>query len=149
MTSGGGTGDLAAEPNWWLRAVRSGTGQAIRWLAVLGLVVWRWAAGAPSGFSGWLPVLIIVVLLLLPDADTVAFGGVQLEMRRTREEVTGLREQVTNLQVAQAKATGIGALNLTTESPEVARVLTAAVGLVTQTAANEGTPIERYDPGAA
>jgi hypothetical protein len=149
MTSGGGTGQMAAEPSWWQRAVRSGTGQAIRWLTVLGLVLWRWAAGAPSGFSGWLPVVIIAVLLLLPDADSVAFGGVKLEMRRARQEITGLRDQVTNLQIAQARATGIGALNLTTDSPEVARVLAAAVGLATQTAANEGTAIEPYDPGAA
>jgi hypothetical protein len=145
MASGG----REARPNWLQRAVHSGTGQAIRWGAVLGLVLWRWAAGVPSGFSGWLPILIIGVLLLLPDAESVAFGGVTLEMRRTREEITGLRQQVMQLQVAQARAAAIGALNLTTENPEVAQVVAAAVRLTAQTAASEGTRIEPYQPGAS
>ena len=71
MASGGRKAD---EPNWLERAAHSGTGQAIRWGGVLGLVLWRWAAGVPSGFPGWLPILIIAVLLLLPDAESVAFG---------------------------------------------------------------------------
>ncbi len=110
-------------------------------------MLWRWAAGVPSGFSGWLPILIIAVLLLLPDAESVAFGGVTLEMRRTREEITGLRQQVMQLQVAQASAAAIGALNLTTENPQVAEVIAAAVRLTAQTAASEGTQIEPYQPG--
>ena len=144
MASGGRKAD---EPNWLERVVHSGTGQAIRWGGVLGLVLWRWAAGVPSGFSGWLPILIIAVLLLLPDAESVAFGGVTLEMRRTREEITGLRQQVMQLQVAQASAAAIGALNLTTENPQVAEVIAAAVRLTAQTAASEGTQIEPYQPG--
>jgi hypothetical protein len=95
-----------AARNWWQRAVRSGYGQAARWLAVLGLVLWRWAAGAPTTFTGWLPVLIVAVVLLLPDAESVDFGGIRLEMRRTREEIVGLRQQVTQLQITQAGAVG-------------------------------------------
>lgn len=127
----------------------AGYGQAIRWLAVLGLVLWQWVSGPPLAFTGWLPVLIVSVLLLLPDADSVAFGGVKLEIRRTREEVTQLRSQMTNLQIAQARAAGIGSLNVATDNPEVAREIAAAVGLVTAIIANEDTEIEPYDPGPA
>jgi hypothetical protein len=142
------TGDNTGGPNWWERAVRSGTGQAVRWFAVLGLVLGRWVAGLPSGFAGWVPVLILSVLLLLPDADSIAFGGVKLEMRRAREEVAGLRQQVTQLQVAQARAAGIGVANLATESPEVAREWAAAIGLTTKTAVSEESETEPYHPGA-
>ncbi|MGO8956553.1 MAG: hypothetical protein ACLQFR_04160 [Streptosporangiaceae bacterium] len=164
-------GPPASRPNWWQRALGSGAGQAVRWLVVLALVVGHWLVtvlgpvtghghwlttaslvfgqkGNPGSFTGWVPVIVISVLLLLPDADSVAFGGVKLEMRRTREEVTGLRSQVTNLQVAQARAAAIGAMSLRTENPEVARVFAASVGLLAKTAASEDTEIEDYDPGA-
>jgi hypothetical protein len=147
MTSRVGAGQATGDPNWWQRAVRSGCGQAIRWRAVLGLVLWRWAAGLPSGFAGWLPVLVVALLLLLPDADSVAFAGVRLEMRRSREEAAALRQQVTQLQMTQARAAGIGAFNVTTENPAVARELRAAIGLTAQTAASERSEIEPYDPG--
>lgn len=148
MTSGDGADRTVAEPNWFQRVVRSGTGQAVRWAAVLGLVLWRWAAGIPSDFIGWLPVLILALLFLLPDADSVAFGGVKLEMRQAREEVAGLRQQVMQLQVAHASAAAIGALSLATENPEVVREFLAAIGLAARIAASEDTPTEPYDdPG--
>jgi hypothetical protein len=138
MTSGEGTGHEADGPNRWEQVVRSGWGQAIRWFAVLGLVLWRWAAGVPSDFTGWLPALIVVLLLLLPDADSVAFGGVKLDMRRTREEVTGLRSQVMNLQVAQASATG-GSVHQT--------FILAAAAVPAETKANEDAGSEPYHRG--
>jgi len=144
MTSGGPAAD---KTNWWQRVVRSGTGQAVRWLAVLGLVLWRWADGLPSGFAGWVPVLIVSVLLLLPDADSVAFAGVKLEMRRAREEVAGLRQQVAQLQVAQARSGAIGTFSLATDNPAVAREVSAALGMSAQIAASEESEIEPYDPG--
>jgi hypothetical protein len=95
-----------ADQNWWQRAVHSGAGQAARWLAVLGLVIWRWQTGAPSSLTGWVPVAVVALVLLLPDAESVAFGGVRLELRRTREEIAGLRQQVTQLQIAHASSVG-------------------------------------------
>jgi hypothetical protein len=135
MTSGDDTGAKAreaakkAKPNWWLRAVRSGAGQAIRWLLVLSLVVGHWLVtvlgpvtghghwlttaslvfgqkGATSGFAGWVPVIVISVVLLLPDADSVAFGGVKFEMRQTREAVEQLRQEIQQTQ-GQEQATHV------------------------------------------
>ena len=108
-------------------------------------MLWRWAAGAPNDFTGWLPVVIVAVVLLLPDADSIAFGEVKLEMRRTREDVAVLRQQITNLQVAQARASSIGTLSLATESPEVVQEFAAAIGIAAQTAASEGTEIDVYE----
>jgi hypothetical protein len=135
------------EPNWWQKAVRSGWGQAARWLAVLGLVLWRWAEGLPSDFKGWVPVLIISVLLLLPDADSVAFGGVKLEMRQTREEVAGIRQQIMQLQVAQARSGAIGTLSVATDNPAVAKEIGAAIGMQAQIRLGEESESEPYDPG--
>jgi hypothetical protein len=149
MTTRHGTGAAPDQPNWWQQGIHSGAGQAIRWLAVLGLVLWRWAAGLPSDFTGWVPVLVISLLLLLPDADSVAFAGVKLEMRRAREEVAGLRQQVTQMQVAQARAGAIGTLSFATDNPEAARQFAAAVGLPTQIALSEESGVEPYDPGAS
>jgi hypothetical protein len=163
-----------AELNWWQQALRSGTGQAIRWLLVLILLVGHWLVttlgpiaghghwlttgsqvfgqkGNPGNFAGWVPVIIISVLLLLPDLESVAFGGVKLEMRRTREEVTDLREQITNLVTAQAQARAgaIGTLSLQTDNPDVARVFATAVEVPARIAANEGAPAEPYQPDGA
>jgi hypothetical protein len=57
--------------------------------------------GNPGSFAGWIPVIIVSVVLLLPDVETVAFGGVKLEMRRTQEEVADLRAQLTLLKQDQ------------------------------------------------
>lgn len=166
-SSGGSAGELrtAKADNWWQRGLRSGTGQAVRWLLVLALLLAHWLVtalgpvtghahwlttgslvfgqkGSPASFGGWVPVIIVSLLLLLPDADSIAFGGVKLEMRRTREEVTGLRDQVTNLQVAQASATGIGALNLTFQ---MAKETAAAAAVPLETKANEDAGMEPYE----
>lgn len=142
----------------WDRVVRSSAGQAMRWLAVLILLLGHWLVtmlgpitghahwlttaslvfgqkGNPGSFAGWVPVIIISLLLLLPDAESVAFGTVKLQMRQTREEVTGLRDQVTTLhatvhatqlQVAKASALSIGQLLVT--DPQMLKDLLAAFG---------------------
>jgi hypothetical protein len=114
------------KPNWWLRGARSGPGQAIRWLLVLALTVGHWLVttlgslhghglwltragmvlgqrGNPGSFAGWVPVIIISVVLLLPDVETVAFGGVKLEMRRTQAEVADLRAQLALVKQDQSQ----------------------------------------------
>jgi hypothetical protein len=130
--AGGEPKDKKADQNWWLRGLRSGTGQAVRWLLVLAVVVGHWLAtvlgpvtghgrwltdgslvfgqkGNPGSFSGWVPVVIISVVLLLPDVDSIAFGGMKLEMRRTRSEVAGLRQQIGLLSI-QSQHTAVNVI---------------------------------------
>jgi hypothetical protein len=112
-----------------------------QWLSSAHIPVGRWASGGPHTTIGFLPYILLILLLILPDADSVAFGGLRLEMRRTQQEVSGLRDQVTQLQVAQAEATAtaaaIGALTFATDSPEVARLYAAAFGVPARVAENE------------
>ena len=59
----------------------------IRYLGALGVVIGAWAVlGTPHSATAWLPVLVIVVLLLLPDASSVAFAGFAWQARQARDE---------------------------------------------------------------
>jgi hypothetical protein len=115
-------GNKPRDQNWFQLGLRSGVGQAVRWVLVLALLTGHWLAtvlgpvsghgrwltdaslvlgqkGNPGSFESWLPVLIISVLLLLPDLDSVALGGLKLETRRTREDIAALRQQITMMSV--------------------------------------------------
>lgn len=76
----------------------------LRWLGALGVVIWYWAkTGTPHSSSvwltAWLPALALVVVLALPDAASITFGGLRLEMRRTREDVAELRQQIMQMSI--------------------------------------------------
>jgi hypothetical protein len=112
-----------------------------QWLSSARIPVGRWASGGPHTTVGFLPYIVLILLLILPEADSVAFGGLRLEMRRTQREVSGLRDQVTQLQVAQAEATAtaaaIGALTVATENPEVMKLFAAAFGVAAKVVESE------------
>ena len=83
----------------------------IRWLAVVALMIGRWAAGIPATVTGWLGVLAVAGALILPDVAGIAFAGVRVELRRVRErqveterEVAGLRQEIHQMQIQQASA---------------------------------------------
>src|SRR5260370_4620034 len=61
----------------------------IRWLAVVALMIGRWAAGIPASVTGWLGVLAGAGALILPDVAGIAFAGVRVELRRVRERQGG------------------------------------------------------------
>ena len=75
-----------------------------RWLVVIGLLAWRWAAGIPNNIDGWLGVLAICLVLVLPDAASIAVGGLKIEMRQAKEEVANLKQQMFQMQIQQAAA---------------------------------------------
>ncbi len=59
----------------------------IRYLGALGVIIGAWdALGTPHSATTWLPVLVIVVLLLLPDASSIAFAGFAWQARQARDE---------------------------------------------------------------
>jgi hypothetical protein len=58
-----------------------------RWFIVLGLVIWRWAAGTPSTAAGWWPVLFLSVVLLLPDTSGILVAGSGIQFRDAVREV--------------------------------------------------------------
>jgi hypothetical protein len=83
----------------WRKAHSTAPLPLLRWLGALGVVIWFWdktgASHSASAFlTAWLPALVLVLVLVLPDAASVTFGGLKVEMRRTREEVAGLNQKI-------------------------------------------------------
>jgi hypothetical protein len=59
----------------------------VRYLGALGVVVGAWdVMGTPHSATAWLPVLVVVLLLLLPDASSIAFAGFAWQARQARDE---------------------------------------------------------------
>src|SRR5260370_33938350 len=56
----------------------------IRWLAVVALMIGRWAAGIPASITGWLGVLAVAGGLILPAVAGSAFAGGKVALRRGR-----------------------------------------------------------------
>jgi hypothetical protein len=80
------------------QAMRTPPFQFIRWLATLTTVVADWlAAGTPRSLISYAPVLMIVALLLLPDARSIKILGVKFE--RLTAEVTRQGDTVDRLAV--------------------------------------------------
>ncbi len=77
----------------------------MRWAAALCVFIGLWIAGIPTQATGWICPGAIVALLILPDAGTISFGGLKLEMlRQNKAEIEKVGEQVHQLQIQQAAA---------------------------------------------
>jgi hypothetical protein len=88
----------------------------LRWSGAVGAFAGQWIAGIPATPGGWVCPGVIAALLILPDAGSITFGGMKVEMRKTKEEVGQAREeverlgtQVQQLQVQQAAAAAAAA----------------------------------------
>jgi hypothetical protein len=85
-----------------------------RWAAALGVFIGLWIAGIPTQATGWICPGAIVALLILPDAGTISFGGLKLEMlRQNKAEIEQVRERVQHLQLQQAAATATASAGVT------------------------------------
>jgi hypothetical protein len=72
--------------------------QFLRWLSAVAMVVAEWVeAGAPHSLISYLPVLLIVALLLLPDAQSITIGASGLKFERLSNEVAQQRRDVDRL----------------------------------------------------
>jgi len=61
--------------------------RTLRWAAVVGLVIWWWIQnGTPHNVVSWLPVFVLGVLLLLPDAASITIGSVTWNARRSARQ---------------------------------------------------------------
>jgi hypothetical protein len=77
----------------------------LRWAAAVGVFVGLWIAGIPAHATGWICPGAIVALMILPDAGTLSFGGLKLEMlRQNRAEIEKVGDRVQQLQMQQAVA---------------------------------------------
>ena len=76
----------------------------VRWLAAAHVLTGNWAAGVPQSTTGYVLTFLPVGLLILPEVNSLAFGGLKVEMRKAQEEVSKLEEQVHQLQLQQVAA---------------------------------------------
>jgi hypothetical protein len=66
------------------RASRGRPFQFVRWLAALGTVLVDWVqSGPPQSAVAYLPVLTVVALLLLPDAESIEVASLRFERLKT------------------------------------------------------------------
>ena len=67
------------------RATRGGPFQFVRWLGALATVVANWVqSGNLQSTAAYLPVLVVVALLLLPDAQSIEIAGLKFDRYRTK-----------------------------------------------------------------
>jgi hypothetical protein len=126
----------------WRRDHHTAPLPLLRWLAALAIAIWYWVkTGTPQSATAWadtwLPAVVIILVLVLPDAASVTFGGLKLEMRRTQEDVAALRQQITLMSVqTQRQRLDVNVIN----NPAVAGV--AAAGAAAEVAESETTEDE-------
>jgi hypothetical protein len=78
------------------RAMRGAPFQFVRWLAALATVVVNWVqSGTLQSAAAYVPVLAVVALLLLPDAQSIGIVGLSFD--RLTNEVARQRRAVDRL----------------------------------------------------
>jgi hypothetical protein len=69
----------------------------IRWLTAGRLLTGGWHTAIPQDTSGYVLTFLPVGLLILPDVNSLAFGGLKIEMRKTQDEVKKAQGEVAKL----------------------------------------------------
>jgi hypothetical protein len=54
----------------------------LRWLGILLIAIGYAAAGAPTQLGGWLWLVILAGVLILPDIAGFAIGGFRLDLKQ-------------------------------------------------------------------
>jgi hypothetical protein len=96
---------------WGLALVITLAVSIVRWLTAAHVLTGSWHAVVPQNAGGYLVTFLPVVLLILPEVNSLAFGGLKIEMRKTQDEVkktqdgvSKLADQIHVLHVQQATA---------------------------------------------
>jgi hypothetical protein len=76
----------------------------VRWLAASHVLTGNGAAAVPQNTTGYVLTFLPVALLILPEVNSLAFGGLKVEMRKAQHEVSKLGDQIHQLQLQQAVA---------------------------------------------
>jgi len=117
----------------------------LRWLAVLGIALAWWAQGAvTTPLKGWLPYVVIIGALILPDVAGFAVGGFKLDLKQAQDDIATLRQEV-NAQ-ARASSTSIVAIGDSTFAVLAQQLARAAAEVSGGQATGADTPWQ--DPDA-
>jgi hypothetical protein len=106
---GSGMGEAERRMGWrtfrWTAAIGIAVFvAAMRWLVAAHLHLPQWTKGVPSTPGGYLFIIIAIVLLIAPDADSIAFPGVKVELRRAKADIEQLGNQIQQVQANQISA---------------------------------------------
>ena len=78
------------------RAMRGAPFQFVRWIGALATVVVNWVqSGTLQSAAAYVPVLVVVALLLLPDAQSIEIAGVKFD--RLTNEIARQRRSIGRL----------------------------------------------------
>lgn len=89
-----------ADADAWRKLRDDAPFRLLRWLGALGVVIGTWVIqGTPHSAIAWLPVLGVVVLLVLPDASSIAFGGFTWQARQAADTAVAASEKAERLAV--------------------------------------------------
>jgi hypothetical protein len=82
--------------------------RCVRWCIVVGLVIWRWAAGDPTSTVGWWPVLFLAIVLVLPDAVGINLAGSGIQLRDVAQKAAEAQAGVLRLELSLKAEEGRG-----------------------------------------
>jgi hypothetical protein len=92
----------------WRAVSRNAPFRSVRWFIIVGLVIWRWAAGDPSNAVGWWPVLFLAVVLVLPDTVGINLAGSGIQLRDVAEKAEEAQAAVVRLELSLKAGEGQG-----------------------------------------
>lgn len=139
---------LLLDSETW-RATHGAPFQFVRWIGALVTVVANWVqSGTPPSAAAYVPVLAVVALLLLPDAQSIEIPGLKFD--RLSNEITRQRHSVDRLSAEDSlinnSLTASSQVNITMGATAVgaAKIATAA-----QSTRSPQRPIESEPTGLA
>jgi hypothetical protein len=92
----------------WGAISRNAPFRCVRWCIIVGLVIWRWAAGDPSTAVGWWPILFLAVVLVLPDTVGINLAGSGIQLRDVAEKAEEAQARVVKLELSLKAGEGQG-----------------------------------------
>jgi hypothetical protein len=135
----------AADAAGWRQLAKSTPLRLIRWLAIGGLVIWRWADGTPSSTAQWWPVLLLAVVLILPDMKGFSLFGSGFELAREAAEEARQEAEQAGQGAEQAKQGAVeaeAARRATAQDLQTVATMAEVIGrlVLGQAVASEVTP---------
>jgi hypothetical protein len=89
----------------WKKVRENAPMRTARWAAAIAVVAVRWAvAGTPASAVAWIPPIVIVLLLILPDAESVGLGAFTYKAQKQADRLESEREKAED--VAQVLSAG-------------------------------------------
>jgi hypothetical protein len=84
---------------WTLAIAIAVSVAAIRWMTAAHLHIGQWATGVPVTPGTYIFIIIVIALLIAPEASSISFGGLKVMLRENKAEIEKVDERVHQLQL--------------------------------------------------